>query len=186
MHITTDSTTRTTNHALVMSAASLCLAVLMGFSALVRIPVPGSPVPLTLQTAVLFIGAGILRGGYALQMVAWYLTLGIAGAPFFAHGAGPSYLFGATGGYLVGFIVAAAIVGFAAPRTDRWQRALAIYLAAAAAIYVPGIVQLKLVTASTWSEAAHMGLFPFIAFDFLKAVGAFAVVRGIKHMRLCR
>jgi len=183
MQSTSITTTRTMSHVLVMSAASLCIAVLVGFSALVRFPIPGSPVPITLQTFALIAGAGFLKRGYALQMVAWYLLLGMVGAPFFAGGSGFSYAFGATGGYLIGFVAAAAIIGYAAPRAQSAWTKIALYLAAAAAIYVPGLVQLKLVTNASWTAALAMGVIPFIWFDLIKAGAAFATVRASSKIR---
>lgn len=171
--------THVRSNAIAMTAASLAFAVLMGFSALVRIPVPGTPVPITLQTFVLFVGAGFLTRRYAMMMVAWYLVMGLCGAPFFAGGGGWRYLFGATGGYLVGFVIAAFIIGYGGQHTKRWWTSLALYLSAAAAIYIPGIVQLKLLIGTDWMTAVGMGAIPFIAFDAIKSTAASCLDRRI-------
>ena len=85
-----------------------CGSMLVALTAQISIPLPFSPVPVTGQTlAVLLIGAllGSRRG--ALSLVA-YLLAGLIGLPVFASGAaGPAYIMGPTGGYLVGFIAAA-------------------------------------------------------------------------------
>lgn len=159
-----------------MSAASLICAVVLGFSALVRIPIPGTPVPVTLQTFALLACAGLLTRYYAIQMVAWYLALGLMGAPFFAGGSGPSHLVGATGGYLWGFFLAAWVVGFFG-RRGGWIYSLAVYLVAAMVLYVPGLVQLKIVAGADWAGTFAMGLYPFIMADLIKAVAAFGGVR---------
>jgi len=143
--------------------------MLLGFSALVKIPVPGSPVPATLQTFTLLVCAGLLGRWYSMQMVGWYLILGLIGAPFFAQGSGFQYIFGATGGYLWGFFIAAGIVGFLYRRSSGWMNAFTIYIAAALAIYIPGLLQLKLVTGSTWQITLVMGLYPFVVVDLVKA-----------------
>ncbi len=158
--------------ALTMSFASLACAVIVGFSALVRIPVPGTPVPVTLQTFALLGCAGMLGRWYSMQMVGWYLVLGLAGAPFFTGGGGTEHLFGATGGYLLGFVAAASIVGsFSSKCAGLWAK-VALYLASTLAVYVPGIVWLKLSLASGWGAALSMGLFPFLLFDLVKASAA--------------
>jgi biotin transport system substrate-specific component len=161
-----------------MSAASLALAVVVGFSALVRIPLPGTPVPVTLQTFALLASAGILGRYYALQMVGWYLVLGVVGAPFFAGGSGAAHLVGPTAGYLLGFVIASAVVGFM--RGEGVLRGMAVYLCAALAIYVPGLVWLHLSTATTWSQTIAMGFLPFIVADMLKAIAAWVGVRALK------
>ncbi len=183
MYSSSTTSTHAVSRTAIMSAASLCCAVLIAFSAYMRIPIPGSPVPLTLQTGVLLACAGFLSRGYALQMALWYIALGLVGAPFFADGCGINYIFGATGGYLLGFVAAAAIVGYGADRADRWWKSLALYLLAASVIYVPGLAQLKLVTGTPWSQVIAMGLIPFIAFDLVKAAAAFGLVRGTRALR---
>ena len=154
--------------ALAKSGLSLACAVLVALSALVKFPIPGSPVPATLQTFALLFCAGMLGRWYALQMVGWYLALGAIGAPFFA---GVS-LFGATGGYLVGFVAASAIVGFASSRCDGFVKRCAVYALALPAIYVPGLLWLKLAMSSSWQATLAMGMWPFIAADLLKAGAA--------------
>ncbi|MBN1282735.1 MAG: biotin transporter BioY [Proteobacteria bacterium] len=159
--------------ALVRSTLSLACAVLVGFSALVRFPVPGSPVPATLQTFALLACAGMLGWRYALQMAGWYLALGLAGAPFFA-GAG----LGVTGGYLAGFVAAAAVAGFAGRRTLGIAARCALFIAAALAIYAPGLIWLKAATGAGWGAALAMGLYPFIFADVVKAVAAALAVHA--------
>lgn len=166
---------------LMMSAASLACALLVGFSALVRMPLPGTPVPVTLQTLALLGCAGLLGRWYAVQMVAWYLALGFAGAPFFTGGGGVASLFGPTGGYLVGFVAAAAIVGFFSADRRGFIAKSAICLAAALAIYAPGLVWLKLSTGSTWAATLSMGLFPFVVAEIAKVAAAALVIDRFKR-----
>jgi biotin transport system substrate-specific component len=169
-------------HTAVRVAATIFFAVLLGASALVRIPLPGTPVPVTLQTFTLLVGAGFLGARYGLAMVGLCVALGMVGAPFFAGGSGAAYLIGPTGGYLIGFALAAWIVG----RFDRADRGLAtklaLYAAAAVALYVPGLLQLKVVSGASWSLTLAMGLAPFIVGDVVKAVAAGAGVRATRKM----
>jgi len=165
-----------------MSAASLVCAVILGFSALVRIPIPGTPVPVTLQTFALLACAGALTRYYALQMVAWYVLLGLVGAPFFAGGSGYAHIMGATGGYIWGFFLAAAVVGFFGDTKRSLFSGMAIYLVAALALYVPGLLQLKFVTGVNWPNTLAMGFFPFIITDIVKAVAAYGGVSFSKRI----
>lgn len=177
MNIMSATPSRTVNRIALMSGASFIFAILMGFSSLVRFPVPGSPVPITLQTFVLFVGAGLLQRHYSVQFVLWYLILGCLGLPFFTNGSGWQYLFGATGGYLIGFLLAAVIIGYLGMTVSRGWKLLALYIASAFALYIPGLIQLKFVTGVNWVATLQMGLFPFIIFDVVKATAAWALVK---------
>lgn len=166
----------------IMSAASLGCALLLALSAMVKIPIPGSPVPATLQTFALLAMAGLLGRYYALQMVVWYLALGIIGFPFFAEGSGWKYMMGATGGYIWGFFLAAWIVSFFQNRVDNWYERLSVYLAAGISIYVTGLLQLKIVTGETWMNVLYMGFYPFIIMDLFKACFANLGVRATQRV----
>ena len=81
-----------------------------------KITVPFWPVPMTLQTLAVFLIAATYGRNLAVATLLVYLIEGAAGLPVFATGAGLAYLAGPTGGYLAGFVVAAAIVGYAADK----------------------------------------------------------------------
>jgi biotin transport system substrate-specific component len=130
-----------------------------------------TPVPLTAQTfAVLLVGAslGAVRGGASLLL---YFAVGLVGAPVFAGSEGGwEWVEGATGGYLVGFIVAAAATGYLAER--RWDRrfssALAAMLMGSVVIYVFGLPWLAHVADYGWEQTFEAGLYPFVVGDLLK------------------
>jgi biotin transport system substrate-specific component len=137
------------------------------------IPVAGSPVPITGQTfGVLLVGGalGLRRGAVA---VALYVLLGVVGLPFFAEGKGGlSIIWGATGGYLVGFVVAGAVVGRLAELG--WDRkiggALGAMLVGSSIIYAIGLPWLKVVTGMTVEETIATGLTPFLIGDTIKII----------------
>jgi biotin transport system substrate-specific component len=139
--------------------------------------VPHQPVPWTGQTfGVLFVGCalGFRRG---LAAVALYVLLGVVGLPFFAQGQGGlSVMWGGTGGYLVGFIVAGALVGRLAELG--WDRhiggAIGAMVIGSLVIYAIGVPWLKTATGITWSDAVANGLTPFVAWDLAKLVLAAA------------
>jgi biotin transport system substrate-specific component len=143
--------------------------------------VPHDPVPWTGQTfGVLMVGGALgLRRG--LLAVALYVLLGYVGLPFFAEGkSGASVILGATGGYLIGFIVAAAVVGRLAELgwDRRFGGAIGMMLIGSAIIYAIGLPWLAAVANLTPSETIAAGLTPFILWDVVKlavAAGIFPV-----------
>ena len=171
-------------------ALAIGIAGLTGLLAQARIPLPWSPVPVTGQTfAVLFAGVLLGRwwGGISLAL---YAGLGAAGLPWFSGWSGGiGYLAGPTGGYIIGFILAALFIGYF---TDTYVRSrsflsmLALMLFANfVLIYVPGLLQLGLWLKSvgggqvTFATLLKMGFIPFIPGDVTKAVMAAAIARGI-------
>jgi biotin transport system substrate-specific component len=153
-------------------------ALLTALAAQIRIPLPGTPVPITGQTfAVLLAGAALgSRAGAGSQAIYW--ALGAIGLPFYTNASGGwEAATGATAGYLVGFIAAAWVVGALAERgQDRnvWS-AVPAFLAGNAVIYAFGVTWLLLSVEgiSTMSEALTAGFTPFVVGDVVKilAVG---------------
>jgi biotin transport system substrate-specific component len=146
-------------------------ALLVAVFAQIRIPLPFTPVPITGQTfAVLLVGAalGAKRGAASLTL---YTVMGVVGLPVFTGGAsGLAQLIGATGGYLVGFIVAAYVVGLVAERgLDRqWRTALVPFLIGSVIIYTFGVLWLTVFLGLP--DALAKGLLPFIIGDVIKLI----------------
>jgi biotin transport system substrate-specific component len=156
-------------------------ALVLGGSLLIalcaQISVPLFPVPITAQTfAVLLVGASLGARRGALS-VALYLAEGLAGLPVFAGGElGPSVLFGPRGGYLLGFIPGAFVVGMLAERgLDRsWKTALPVFLAGEAMIFAVGLAWLSALIGR--EQAIAVGLLPFIPGELIKiALAALAL-----------
>jgi biotin transport system substrate-specific component len=146
----------------------------------VRIPLPFTPVPLTGQTfAVLLAGAALgSRRGTASMLL--YLLLGVIGLPVFAGGsAGLAILAGPTGGYLVGFIVAAWLVGrMAEHQLDRKIRSMwKVFLAGEAVIYLFGLAWLSLFVG--FQHVLVAGFLPFIPGDLVKLAAATLALPGM-------
>lgn len=148
-------------------------AATVGVFAQVSVPIPFTPVPLTGQTlAVLLVGAALGPGRGAASL-ALYLLAGAAGLPLYAGGAsGSAAVLGPTGGYLVGFVVAAWIVGGLAARglDRRVGTTLAIYAVGSAVIYLSGASWLALVLGIGPREAFALGVAPFLVGDAVKAL----------------
>lgn len=154
-------------------------ALLTALAARITIPLPWTPVPITGTTfAVLLAGAALgWRAGAASQLL--YVVLGAAGLPFYAGGvSGWTYATGATGGYLVGFVVAAAAVGFLAERGQDRSVATSIpaMLAGTAVVYLFGVAWLGHVLEADAVTALTKGLLPFVIGDSLKLVAAGALL----------
>jgi biotin transport system substrate-specific component len=148
-------------------------ALLIYLTARVTIPVPGSPVPMTGQTFGVLLVGGALGFRRGLIGVALYVLLGVIGLPFFAEGKGGiSVIWGATGGYLIGFVVAGALVGRLAELG--WDRkiggALGAMLLGSAVIYAIGLPWLGVVVGMSPAETIAQGLTPFILGDALKLI----------------
>jgi biotin transport system substrate-specific component len=153
-------------------------SALIALAAQLRIALPFSPVPVTGQTfAVLLVAAALGRLG--VVSLAAYLAEGAVGLPVFAGGAtGLAYMSGPTGGYLVGFVLAAAIVGYAAER--QWDRRLATSLLAMLAgevvIYACGVAWLAQFPLPV--SPLQAGLVPFIPGDLFKMILAALALPG--------
>ncbi len=135
-----------------------------------KVQVPFWPVPMTLQTAAVFL-IGLAYGPrLGLVTVALYLAEGAAGLPVFAgtpaKGLGLAYMLGPTGGYLLGFLAAAWIAGLAAERRLGPVGTALVLLVASAALYLPGLAWLATFVGP--ARALQLGLVPFIPGDLLK------------------
>ncbi|NNC75002.1 MAG: biotin transporter BioY [Acidimicrobiia bacterium] len=149
----------------------VAVAVVTFVAAQIRIPLPFTPVPITAQTFVVLVGGAALgwRAGAAAQ--ALYIAVGIVGVPVFQDlNGGWTYATGSTGGYLVGFIVAAAVTGYLAERgQDRsvWS-AVPAMLFGTVVIYACGVTWLMQVLNTDLSDALTKGMVPFVLGDLAK------------------
>lgn len=168
----------TLRHALVAKSTVATQAMLVtggvAFLALlaqIALPIPGSPVPVTGQTlGVLLIGSsyGAALGSFTFLS---YLLIGIAGVPVFAHqGAGLARLTGATGGYLVGMLLATYLVGYLSGRKwdQRLQTSIFTMLAGSVVTFTFGLIWLHSYTDKSWSWTINAGLTPFILGEVIK------------------
>lgn len=150
-------------------------AALTALAAQVAFVAPWTSVPYTLQTgSVLLVGTALGWRRGALSM-ALYVVVGAIGLPVYAQGdAGLARLLGVTGGYLVGFVVAAAVVGWLAERG--WDRSplstLGLMAAGTIVIYAIGVPVLALGLSLSLPDAINSGALVFAPWDALKALAA--------------
>jgi biotin transport system substrate-specific component len=157
-------------------------ALATGLSAWVTIPLPFTPVPITLQTLAV-LTSGIVLGKDGIYSMVAYLILGGIGLPMFAGGeANLTSLFGAAGGYLIGFVGASALAGKVLHSNwatlkfhARFIRLLLISLV----IFVPGVIQLALVLKVSLGKALLLGFVPFLPGDLIKTALAAATPASV-------
>lgn len=167
------------------------MALLTAVAAQVTIPLPFTPVPITLQVLAVVLSGLLLgvRGGAAAQLT--YLAAGALGAPVFAgFKGGFVQFFGPTGGYLISYPLAAALAGLAFPVvaagavawTGRWRAAAVAFAAGLlglAAIYALGTAWLASALQLPLGTAIAQGVLPFVAVDAAKIVVAALVAAGV-------
>lgn len=153
---------------------------LTALGAYIIIPFP--LVPITCQTLFLNLSAAFLGGRYAALSQLIYIFLGIMGLPVFAGGKGGlGVLFGPTGGYLLGFILAAFITGSLIEKSKKGIIALVLpMLLGMVVIYMLGVLQLSLVSRLSLKRAILVGVIPFIIGDFFKILIACLIYFKLK------
>ena len=167
------------------STRGLVYAALFGAltaaGAFIVIPLP--PVPITAQTFFLNVAAILLGGPLACVSQFIYVMLGVVGIPVFAGGkAGLGVLFGPTGGYLLGFIIAAFVIG----TMNRMKKGAGLFwyifsmLVGMLIIDLLGCVQLSLVAKMSFKKALAVGALPFIPGDIIKILLAAIVSSRLK------
>jgi biotin transport system substrate-specific component len=154
---------------------SLAFAAFTGACSRARFHLPYTPVPVTGQVFAVLLSGALLGPAFGALSQLLYIALGVAGIPWFALGP-----IGPTGGYIVGFVVAPAIIGSLTRRRDRgFLGFLPAMLAGVAAIYALGLVQFALFTREGIVDAARLAVLPFIPFDAVKALFASLAARAL-------
>ena len=159
------------------AAAVVLGALLVAAAAQVSVPLPGTPVPMTLQPLAVLLVGGLLGAPLGALSMILYLAMGAAGLPVFTPTVpliGVARLFGPTGGYLLAYPVAAWVVGrFSDPgwqpgvNKPAWARVTVAGVAGLVLIHLGGLAQLAILTGSL-SAAARFGTWPFLLGDLLK------------------
>jgi biotin transport system substrate-specific component len=158
---------------------AVVFAALIALGGFIRVYVPGNPVPFTLQVLFVLLAGACLAPGAGLAAVSIFLTAGLFGAPVFAGGgAGAAYLMGPTGGYLLGFLLAAPLISLlvAARRASIARVALAMG-AGVMAIHGLGSLHLALYFGGAFGLAWSTTM-QFLPLDLVKIAAAAAIVAG--------
>jgi biotin transport system substrate-specific component len=162
-------------------------SLLIAASAQVAIPLPFTPVPVTLQTFAVLLTGCLLGSGRGALAVILYIAEGSFGLPFFSGGtAGIAHLVGPTGGYLVGCVASAFVAGLLT-ESGLTRKPAGLFLALLAAdlvVYVPGLAWLSVFTGV--GKAVALGLLPFMIGDAMKitAAGSILLAAGLVTSRI--
>ena len=167
-------------------ASVLFFACLTALGARITLPLPFTPVPLTMQVVPVLLSGLMLgwRRGAASQVA--YLLAIASGLPLDARMLGPLALFGPTGGYLLGFVVAAAIAGWVSERVPSWRaRHFPAAVSGLVGLYVCGTLWLAVYLRLAPDAAVRLGVLPFVLPDLAKALlaAAIAIVPGSRNGR---
>ena len=184
------------SHALWNSALILAGSALIAVCSHLALPLGFTPVPLTLQPfAVLLLGL-LMAPRMAAATLGAYLLEGAMGLPVFApglaFGAGMAHLLGPTGGYLMSYPAAAALIAYLWRRSGRgYSAALASAAVGNVLILLCGFAWLTLWThgagsVSSVKTAFAMAVLPFLPGDALKVMAAAAIAKGLKRVRRYR
>ncbi len=144
---------------------------------ILRIPLPFTPIPITLQVLAVAVTGAVLGSKLGFFALVTYVLLGFIGLPVYSgFESGPGVLFGARGGYIFGFVAAAFVIGLLMEKCRTWgKNAVARYSIILGAmvigvmvIYTLGVLQLMMVAKMDIVAAVHAGALPFIGADLLK------------------
>ncbi len=153
-------------------------ASLTAVGAFLFLPLPFSPVPITLQLLFTFLAGGILGSKYGSLSQIIYILLGAAGLPVFAGGrAGLSVLVGPTAGFIYGFVIAAWIAG---KMKGNFFNRMIYLLTGLIIVYILGTGSLMITTGMGFTKALTVGTLPFLIGDLFKVFAAVYLIPILK------
>ncbi len=162
------------------AAAVVAGAVLVALGAQIAVPLPGTPVPITMQVPAVLIVGGLLGPVLGASSLVLYLVMGASGLPVYAAGGvlGVARLFGPTGGYLLAMPFAAALIGRTVGDGRHLMRLVAGLVVGTLAVHAGGVAQLAAL-GGDMTVALKAGSLPFLAGDLVKLVLAGLVIHRI-------
>jgi biotin transport system substrate-specific component len=160
-----------TNKRLCRALGILTFVVLTSLGAFVRIPLPFTPVPITLQTFFVLLSGAFLGNNLGALSQISYIFLGVLGLPIFTGaGSGLSYLVGPTAGYILGFVLSNLFINrFKKACKQKIFLVFTLFCGADLIILFSGIIWLKFIFGYSLAKLFLIGFIPFIPGDFLKA-----------------
>ena len=159
----------------------VAFAVAAAFSAQVAVPLPWTPVPVTLQPLMVILAGVVLGPRLGATAMAAYVTVGALGAPVFSNGgAGLPWLLGPTGGYLLAAPAAAFVAGAVGGRGESALRLVIGLTLGVLTMYVGGVAQLMAATGMGFPAAMAAGVVPFLVGDITKVALSFLAVLAVR------
>jgi biotin transport system substrate-specific component len=167
-----------------LAVGIVAFAVATVFGAQIAVPVPLTPVPITLQTLFVILAGVVLGPGAGAASMALYVGAGALAAPVFSNGgAGVPWLVGPTGGYLLSYPASAFVAGWIASRWRRGGSPLLLLAGLTVGVlvqYAGGLSQLALLTGRPFGDVLSMGALPFLFGDAVKIATAAWIARGMR------
>ena len=174
-------------------------AALIAVSGFIAFPLPGTPVPIVLQNMMPILASGLLGGLYGIASTALFLIAGLLGLPVFSGGRGGlAHLLGPTGGFLIGYLAAAAflIIFFRKPgakdlalvssgknksiKLINYLKIIAASFSGFALIYVFGIARFMQLTNRGLFESLSLACLPYLPGDFIKMILVSALIYKLR------
>ena len=164
-----------------LAVGVLAFALATVFGAQIAVPVPLTPVPITLQTLFVILAGVVLGPRAGAASMALYVGAGALGAPVFSNGgAGLPWLLGPTGGYLLAYPASAFVAGWVAGRNGSMSRIVLGLTLGVLTQYAGGLTQLAAITGESFGTVLAMGAIPFLFGDAVKIVTAAWLARGLR------
>jgi biotin transport system substrate-specific component len=164
-----------------LAVGLIAFALATAFGAQIAVPVPFTPVPITLQTLFVILAGVVLGPRAGAASMALYVGAGALGAPVFSNGgAGLPWLLGPTGGYLLAYPASAFVTGWVAGRHGSALRTLAALSLGVLVQYAGGLAQLAALTGEPLGAVVAMGALPFLFGDAVKIALAAWLARGLR------
>ena len=160
-----------------------CFIILTALGAYVRIPLPFTPVPITLQTFFVLLSGAVLGRKWGAASQFGYVLLGGFGLPIFAGASfGLAVFFGSTGGYLLGFILAGWMVGriISQHKTVNFNQILITMLIGSLLILLLGCIWIGILFKISLQQILVLGLWPFVPGDIIKSIVAALIYQRIQ------
>ncbi len=149
----------------------------------IAVPLGFTPVPVSLGTVGVLLAAGLLRFPTGVVSVVIYLLLGAVGLPVFANfGSGMGTLLGPTGGFLLGYVVAAVAVGFILDKNDSVVSIVTSLIIGSVLVYLCGIVGFMFSTGSDLSTTLAATVIPFLPGDAIKVAVCTIPIRSLRKI----
>ncbi len=162
----------------------ICFVALTIAGAYIRVPLPFTPVPMTMQTLFVILAGAVLGKRLGMLSQASYLFIGIFGLPVFTGGLyGFARLFGPTGGFLIGFVLAAYLIGRLLDQENAsFVEIVSAMFLGEVVLFATGTLWLALVMHVSIWQAAAMAVLPFIPGDIVKLLAASAIYQRIQGL----
>lgn len=167
---------------MVKTLAALTFIALITLGAYVKVPLPFTPIPITLQTFFVILSAVCLGAKWGTLSQLGYLFLGYLGLPIFTNASSGFFVFmGPTGGYLIGFVISVYVIGRLIRIKDNFKWSFFVLFIGALIILFSGTLWLKIIIGLDFKKSFLIGFIPFLPGDILKVISASYFYSAFKY-----